>query len=211
VTYVNVRGLCTFERRSAEIIAGLHADIADAIGIPFETWGGRCHEISLAVLRTGIFGRGRVARGTCGGVTSQHSWIVLGDDCYDPDATVVDSTLWSCRPDIAGIWAGRNLTPGMHRPHGYGSCFAGGMPSHHGGPDIGLTPAARLSPAAREFLALLGPLDRRGWGEVAHMGVLDWPAREIITAMYETDALRVLIPVDVAGMITDKNPGNLYW
>lgn len=63
----------------AGIIAGSIPALAEATGIPFARWARNCHVISLALLRTGLFGRGRIARGFCRGVGSQHSWIILGD------------------------------------------------------------------------------------------------------------------------------------
>jgi hypothetical protein len=207
---VNVRELDVITLEDAEIVAGDPERIAAAIGVPTAAWGGRCHEISLAVLRTGLFGRGRMARGTCPGVISQHSWFILGDDPYDEDATGVDPVLQTCRDDVDGIAVFRGGDLG-HRPHGSGSCYAGGMPYHHGGPDIELTPAKPLTVSARHFLAHLLPLDYRGWAGVAHMGVEGWPAAEIITAMCDTEGLGVLIPIDIRGMLTDTNPNDLYW
>ncbi len=206
VTDVRSLGLQSYD--SALITAGHPAVIESLAGKgPVTGWENRCHEISLAVLRTGLFGRGRVARGFHSLVRGQHSWIVLGDDCYDPDATLVDPTITACDGEI---YVGLNGDDG-HRPHGGGSCFDADMPSGHGGPVIALTPVTPLSPAAARFLCMLGPLDLRGWGEVAHMPVRDWPAAEIITAMLDTPGLGALIPVDIAGMVTDRNPGNLYW
>ena len=37
-----------------------------------------------------------------------------------------------------------------------------------------------------------------------------WPSREIIAAAYADDRLRVLIPIDIVGMLTDANPGGLF-
>jgi hypothetical protein len=196
-------------RDEAAMMATFPHMLAGDIGVPFPRWAQRCHQISLALLRTGNFGRGRVARGACKGISSEHSWIVLGDDCYDPAAIIVDPTLWSYDSTVHGILVTANLT--RHTPHGLGSCFQAGMPMDHGGPAVKLTPGMPLSPVAREFLAFLGPLDLRGWGEVADLPVQHWPAKEILTAMCQTPGLEVLIPIDIRGMVTDTNPGNLYW
>jgi hypothetical protein len=182
--------------------------LAELIGVPFQDWGDRCHEISLKLLRTGEFGPGRIARGTCKYVIGQHSWIVLGDDCYDENATIVDPTLWAHAPTVSGIFIGRNRQ--WHRPHGAGLCFEAGMPCTYGGPDIELTPSQPLSDDAQDFLWSIGQLDFRGWGEVAHLPVEGWPAAEIVAAMADTPALRALVPVDILGMLTDRNPGGLY-
>jgi hypothetical protein len=37
-----------------------------------------------------------------------------------------------------------------------------------------------------------------------------WPAAEIIGPMRDTRELRTTVPIDIAGMITDRNPGGLY-
>ena len=81
--------------------------LARLIDLPFPLWANQCHGVSLALLRTGEFGPGRIARGTCKYIVGQHSWIVLGPDCYDENATIVDPTLWAHDGNSA-----RNL----HRP-----------------------------------------------------------------------------------------------
>jgi hypothetical protein len=204
---MNIRNLEILDLDEATEAAGDPDALAGQIGTPVSTWAGNCHSVSLALLRTGRFGRGRVARGLCPGVRSQHSWIILGDDCYDPDAVLVDPTLYASEGEI---YVGYN-GDGGHRPHGWGSCFAAGLPHRHDGPVLELTPVTPLSPQARGFLASLGPLDKRGWAEVAHLPVQDWPAAEIISAMLDTKGLGVLVPIDIAGMLTDRNPRNLYW
>jgi hypothetical protein len=207
---VNVRELDVITLEDAQIAADDHQGLSDATGVPFFQWARRCHEMSLKVLRTGRFGRGRVARGTCEGVGSQHSWIVLGDDVYDDSAPIVDPVLWSYRDDVDGIFAGFPEEHG-HVPHGSGAYFTGARPYHHGGPDITLTPAVPLSTAARHFLETLLPLDLHGWGEVAHLPAGGWPSAEIISAMCDTPGLGVLVPVDIVGHLTDRNPSGLYW
>lgn len=185
--------------------------VCEAVGVPYADWRARCHEMSLKILRTGWFGPGRVARGYAIGVVGQHSWIVLGHDVYDPQAVIVDPTLRLWRKDPEpGITVGR-CSELWHQPHGLGSCFTAVLPSHHGGPDIRLPASAQLSPVAWAWLAMVGPLDARGWMQVAHLPVSDWPAKEIITAMYETPALRAFIPIDIVGHLTEFNPNELYW
>jgi hypothetical protein len=208
---VNARELDLMTRENVQLVAGYHDNLAALIGVPYGIWANRCHEISLALLRTGVFGRGRIARGGCQGVSGQHSWIVLGDNCYDRRATIVDPTLHAHRTDVDGIWVGTAYEVKWHRPHGAGHCFSGGMPTWHGGEFIDLIPAGPLKPSVQSFTAILGPLDCRGWAEVAHMPVGGWPAAEIIGAMLDTPALARLVPVDIQGMVTDRNPGNLYW
>jgi hypothetical protein len=200
----------TFTREQARQVAEQSQGLATVIGVPFEHWAHQCHAISTKLLYSGAFGPGRIARGGSEGVGGQHSWIVLGSDAYDPDATVVDPTLWSYRDDITGIYVGQNRRGWWHRPHGAGSCLTAGLPRWHGGDPIELDPqaGAGLSDNAREFLDMLGMLDRRGWSEVAHLPVEDWPAAEILAAICGTPALgAALIPIDIQGMLLGRVPG----
>jgi hypothetical protein len=198
-----------------ETAAGRDA-IAEAIGIPFDEWGHRCHEISLKVLRASWPGEGRIARGWCRGVPSQHSWITLGDDCYDPAAIIVDPVLWSYQDDVKGIYAGRlGASAYGHRPHGSGDIWRDGSPPENETDPakiIGLTPSVPLSPVASAFLsAVIGPLGYKGWMQLAALPAGGgWPAGEIIAAIDDTEALRAVVPVDILGMVTDRNPGGLY-
>lgn len=182
------------------------AEFAEAVGQPLEHFSHRCHEASLAIVCSGLFPKARVARGWAVGVVGQHSWVVLGDDVYSPVAWILDPTRWSYTNTRPRIEHGRNLT--LHKPHGLGHWTQGRVPEHGGGPSIGL--ATRPRGAAWSFLQTLGPLDARGWAMLASLPVGGWPAREIIEAMLDTPALAPLVPIDVAGMLTDRNPGGLY-
>jgi hypothetical protein len=195
--------------------------LAEAIGVPYEDWANQCHAVSLMILKTGWFGPGRMARGTAAGIGSQHSWIVLGRDPYDSQALLVDPTIVPTlrQQGIAGTNDPAGLPDIMvdyawrlsNRPHGAGSIWAYGRPGDPTGEIIELTPSVPLSRAAREFLKILGPLDRLGWGQLASAcPVGGWPAAEIIAAMDDTPALKALVPVDRLGMLTSRNPGKLY-
>jgi hypothetical protein len=186
-------------------------DVERITGEPFAATAHRCHAVSLAIVKSGILPDGaRVARGTCRGVPSQHSWIVVGDP-YALGVPIIDPTLWSCDPTVKGVWHGRATNRGRHISHGgAGSIWSYGKPVHSGGETVPLTPAAPLSSSARAFLDLLGPLDRRGWMMLADAPVLGWPAAEIIGAMVDTKGLCALVPIDRVGMLTDRNPGGLY-
>lgn len=179
---------------------------------PLERWAYQCHAASfhlvdsVNVVGGPLDGRARVARGT-GGIGSQHSWVVLGDDCYDRDATIIDPTLWGYRDDIDGIWVG-TMRDGIHKPHGMGSIWEWGRPDTPTGPIVELTPREPWSPEARSFLELLGPLDERGWHVLAHAPVEEWPSAEIIPAI--ADAFPAIVPIDIIGMLTDDNPGGVY-
>jgi len=185
--------------------------VAQALKVlaPLEDWSHRCHEASIALVKAGV--GFRVARGGCTGVGSQHSWVVVGNNCYDPDAVIIDPTLWSYRDDVEGIWVGKAKT-GWHRPHGAGNIWDWGKPHTSGGQMISLYSSGnRLSDGVKAFLDLLGPLDMQGWcALLSHAPVGGWPAKEIVEAAYKTKELKMLIPIDRVGMLTDLNPGGLY-
>lgn len=186
--------------------------IAAEIGHPYpDEWGGNCHGISLAIVKAGLI-PGRVARGRGIGVTSQHSWIVVGADAdvYAEDAEIVDPTLFHYRDDVDGIWHG-TAADGIHHPHGAGDIWSWGHPPKATEEPIALTPSFPLSGAAESFVDLLGPLDRAGWGMLAtHAPVGGWPAAEILAAMDDTPAVAALVPIDRLGMLTQRNPDGLY-
>lgn len=180
----------------------------EAVGFPITCYAADCHRAALALVKSGAVAPARVARGWCPGVGGQHSWVVLGMDCYDPWATVIDPTLWSYVKSVEGIWVGKAIEEPQHEPHGSGSIFEYGQPHSMGGELIFLD--ADWSADAAEFLDVLGPLDRQGWSQLAHAPVGGWPSAEIIGAMYDDDRLRALVPIDIVGMLTDRNPGGLY-
>lgn len=187
-------------------------DFERAIGSSQQTWTHDCHSVSLALLNSKLVtSPARIARGSTPGVPGQHSWLVLGTDCYDLESWIVDLTLWSYVPQAPGVLICRARTgPWQHIPHGYGSIFAHGKPSKATEEPIMLTPMQPLTTRAAAFLELLGPLDRRGWAQLANGPVMGWPAAEIIVAMIETEELAALVPIDITGMLTDRNPGGLY-
>jgi hypothetical protein len=198
-----------------EITAAIRRVTAETLD-PLERWAHQCHGASLKLVSERIFGQARVARGACSGVGGQHSWVVIGDDCYDRGAVIVDPTLWSYRGGNPRVWVG-SLADGLHTPHGSGSIWAWGRPNEASGPVVELTPRRPFSPAARMFLDLLGPLDREGWIMLAHAPMQGWPAAEIIDAICETpdpslrgQTFQGYVPVDVVGMLTDRNPSGLY-
>lgn len=188
------------------------AHVADTIGIPVARWHHQCHSISLAIVKSGLLPGARAARGTCPGVGGQHSWIVVGDDCYDPEAVVVDPTLWSYVPGTPTIWTGL-ASERPHVPHGAGSIWDAGRPPEPTGEVMALTPATPLSAEAKRFLELAAPLglDARGWMVLASsLPVEGWPAGEVYAAMDDTPGLGVFVPVDRLGMLTHRNPDGLY-
>jgi hypothetical protein len=174
-------------------------------------WSHDCHRASHTIVKARVFPQARVARGFCAGVGGQHSWVVVGDDCYDQDAQIIDPTLWSYDTSVHGIWYG-GYTDGRHVPHGgFKSIWSWGMPPAPTREPVKLTPKAPLSPDARYFLELLGPLDVLGWGTLAsHAPPGGWPAGEILSAMADTPILCALVPIDRLGMLTNRNPGGLY-
>lgn len=176
------------------------------VGAPLTDFSHQCHAASLALVRA--LGEGhRVARGSVLGVPGQHSWVVVGNDCYDPRIKVIDPTFWSYAGTKPAIWSGMAMTKG-YRPHGTGNIWDFGRPPQSTAEPIEL--AVEVSDRAKLFLSLCGPLDRRGWAFLANAPVGGWPAREIIEAMLDTPGLAVLIPYDIVGMLTDRNPSGLY-
>jgi hypothetical protein len=182
-------------------------DFEALTGTPLVDVAFDCHRASLALVRA--LGQGRVARGTCLGVPGQHSWAVLGDDCYDPKASIADPTLWSYMDEPPQVWTG-TARQGGHRPHGTGSIWQYGRPPHPLHDPIAL--ATDPGPEARAFLQLAAPegLDLSGWIVLLHSPVEGWPVRQIIEAAYQMPQLRVHIPIDIVGMCTDLNPQELY-
>lgn len=197
------------------------AEIERAIDWTFTDWSHQCHAVSLAIVRAGILPSGsRVARGTADGVGGQHSWIVVGPgdgrlaDCYADDAVIVDPTLWSYRNDVEDIWVGRAGSEFDHVPHGKGPHIMDeGRPDYPTGTPIPLAPEAfeALSTDAKFWVRrMFGPLDRRGWMQLASMTVVGWPAAEIIRAMHDTPELTAYVPIDRLGMLTDLDPHGMY-
>lgn len=177
-------------------------------GFAFDKWAQQCHGASIHLVNDlAPYVQARVARGTCNEVFGQHSWVVLGDDCYDEDATIIDPTLWSYDESVPGIWIG-SMRDGLHKPHGTGNIFQWGRPDPASGPVVEIEPEGGWSPLATTFLELLGPLDERGWYVLAHAPVEGWPAAEILSAI--DDRFPGIVPIDIIGMLTDKNPGELY-
>lgn len=183
-------------------------DFVALVGKPLVDFAQQCHAASLALARALDCGA-RVARGTCLGVPGQHSWVVLGPDCYDPRVAVLDPTLWSYQGREPYVWSG-SAGRGSYRPHGLGSIWTYGQPPRPAGPVIDL--AVDPGKEARDFLALAAPkgLDRVGWSVLLHSPVGGWPAAEIVAAAARTPALAAVPPVDIVGMLTDLNPGELY-
>lgn len=193
--------------------------IAEAIDLPVDAWAKQCHKVSLAIVRSGVLGvPARVARGWTPGVRGQHSWVVYAHpdrpdelpDCYDHEAHILDATLWSYDPTaLVLLWVQAFDRP--HEPHGSGSIFDAGRPAPATGPVIEVDPPeGGWSPAAHDFLQLLGPLDLRGWAVLANLPVGDWPAAEILGRIADHPDLGHHIPIDVLGMVTDRNPSDLY-
>jgi hypothetical protein len=172
---------------------------------PLKSWSHNCHAASYKLVQEGI--GTRVARGTCRGVGGQHSWVVVGD-CYRPDL-IIDPTLWSYNNKVKGIFIGEPSTHN-HHPHGLGSIWKWGKPVAGDGPTIQLASYSHLSAYAKEFLKLVGPLDYVGWSRLANAPVDGWPCGEILAAMDDTPKLAAVVPIDRLGMLTNRNPGNLY-
>lgn len=188
------------------------ATLMRRIDYPLDRVAHQCHAVSLAIVKSGIFPGARVARGYAVGVTGQHSWVVADfgpDGVYDENAHIIDATLWSYDETVTRVWQG-TYRDDKHRPHGWGYAFNAPMPYNHGGDEVRLTVNFPMSAEASQFIRELGPLDYAGWQMVASLPVFGWPAAEVIRAMCETKAVSILVPVDIEGHLTDRNPGGLY-
>lgn len=191
-----------------QILAEAKREAERSLG-PLDHWYHKCHAASIEVVNDASFPfEARVARGFCEGVGGQHSWIVLGMDCYDKGALIIDPTLWSYDDSVEGIWTG-NMRIGRHRPHGSGNIFKYGKPASGDGEPITLdAPEGGWSDEAELFIDLIGPMDETGWRGLANFPVEGWPAAEIIGAI--ADEWPAVVPIDILGMLTDRNPGGLY-
>lgn len=177
---------------------------------PLEHWAHQCHAASMDLLGRAGFEEARIARGSCTGVGGQHSWVVMGHNVYAFNAVIVDPTLWSYDRAVRGVWVG-SAQDGRHVPQGgHGNIWSWGKPAPAESEPVTLTPSQPLSPDALAFVDLLGPLDRVGWMRLMDAPVAGWPAAEIVAAMDDTPALEALVPIDLLGMLTDRNPGGLY-
>lgn len=196
----------------------LAREIVDAIQTldPLDEWAHNCHAASIQIVQQLPVGAARVARGAARGVVSQHSWMIVGMDCYDERALIVDPTLWSYREDVDGVWTG-TYADHIHRPHGYSTqtmiewgCPVGGdddpieLNWPEGGPSI----------EAKMWLGMFERttnLDRQFWSMLAnHAPTKGWPIGEFLAAMDDTPDVTALVPIDILGMLTDRNPGGLY-
>lgn len=193
--------------------------ITDAIG-PLDRWAHECHAASIRLVRSraleqyaphGLAHPGRVARGACRGVGGQHSWVVVGDDVYDPTALIIDVTRWSYTGEQPSVWVGNMTEDRLHIPHGSLSIWQWGRPEHGGGEDVPLS-ADDLSEDAARFVAMLGPLDAIGWATLWSSDAMrGWPAAEVLDAfLTQHYNLRGLVPIDVIGHLTNRNPQGLY-
>jgi hypothetical protein len=180
----------------------------------YEDFAHDCHSVSLALVRSGLLGEGgpnlRVARGACMGVGGQHSWVVLGHP-YDQTATIVDLTLWSYNGSQPRIWIG-DMMSGFHHPKGMDWIFNCEKPHARGGKPIEVDTIG-LSASAKEWIRMIGPMDAAGWGALwSRSGMLGWPAKEILEHFIDQHPTMVaLVPIDIVGMVTDRNPQDLYW
>lgn len=194
--------------------------IAAALG-DLTQWRHRCHAASLRLVRSGALPTGsRVARGVTTHLGGQHSWVVVGDgtglaDPYARDAVILDPTAWSYQDgELAtpAVWAGQAVD---YTPHGAtGNDARLGLPRPASYADVIQPDEAALAAAPAEvfmFFARNGSLDHHGWWALMRCSVDTYPASAMLALMMATPALRALVPVDVLGMATTANPGELYF
>lgn len=204
--------------------AGTSSDIIASVMGDLKQWEHQCHAASLHLIRSGELSMwSRVARGYSPLVQGQHSWVVLGDsqtselaDVYDPDAVIIDPTLWSYTDTVEGIWYG-TAVDGLHIPHGAGTTSIPQLMEERPRPasysDVirpDMHAYRRLSVEGIQFLAFVGGLDARGWIWLMQQPMSGWPSKDIIELMLDTPQLAAFVPIDLAGMLTDRNPSGLY-
>ena len=128
------------------------------------SWHHNCHVASLQVVRSGLYPNSRVARGRAVGVSSQHSWVVVGSP-YRPEQ-IIDPSIWSYVKG-APVEVPREYFY-KYVPHGgAGSIWDSGRPyraAESGEPVVELTPKEPLSDEALNFLSLCGPPRPSGLG-----------------------------------------------
>lgn len=171
-------------------------------------WWHSCHGASLQVVRSRVFAGARVARGSCIGVPGQHSWVVVGDP-YDP-TMIIDPTIWSYDLSLPVATIPR-AEWGRYTPHGAGNIWDATMPrTAYSTKEKPIALAVPVSSQATSFLKMCGRLGKSGWWDLLHSPVGGWPAAEIFAAAADTPELAALVPIDILGMLTDRNPGGLY-
>lgn len=197
--------------------------VEEALGRPLGDLRLQCHAASLALVQSGLLGdRARVARGILSGIDGQHSWAVVGDP-YRPER-IVDITAWSYNVQRQGMTVPRVWEPAPHRgdwpgfadhiPHGTGPVLGAGYPVCQDGDTI---PLEGLSADAQGFVDLVARLNDRdgldihGWAGLLASPVGGWPAGEIMAAAHKHQRLAAFVHVDRLGMLTDINPGGLYF
>lgn len=178
---------------------------------PLDMWDKQCHAASLRIVQSGIIPAScRVARGWHPHVRGQHSWVVIGANVYDPSA-IIDATLWSYDDRVTNIVYEQGIAKMNWRPHGAGLIWDTGKPPPPREAPVMLTPTRPLSHAAQHFIDyVLGPLDRRGWSHLVHGGMEGWPSSEIVEAILDTPGLAAVVPIDIQGMVTNRNPDGIY-
>ena len=190
------------------------AEVEEAIG-PLDAWAMQCHAASVALINSDLFSDRfrRVARGTAQGVFGQHSWVVLGEDCYNPNAIIVDVTLWSYDPKQPRVLIDRakNLS---HLPHGSNSIWDAGCPIPGDDEDmpLDLPFMHKAEPFYRMVREKVGRTDRRFWMSLwSSNAMLGFNASALLEAFldrYPDQA--AIVPIDIIGMLTDRNPSGLY-
>lgn len=184
-------------------------EVEEAVG-PLEGWAKNCHGASLALVRSGLLPKGsRVARGFATGV-GIHSWVVVSTQygVYDLSNWVVDITLWSYVREARRLYVGK-ASHWPHVPHGHGQLRLRGRDPV--GPVLKLE--GPVLPMVEAFLQMYAPagLDYLGWMALMSGPMQGWPSKELVLAAYHTPVVKRTIPIDIVGMLTDENPGSLYW
>lgn len=184
-------------------------DIVEVTDLPRSAWHTNTKQVAHDLVRSGLLPTCRVVVGFVSGVEGEHSWVTTSWDVYDKYALIVDPTMWTFRADIPDVWMG-TLHDGLHHPKGEGFIWDSGYPENSSFQDTILLPQNGLSTYAKYFLSRVEPLNVAGWTALMRLPMQGWPAGEILARMKEVPTLAPLVPEDLEGMLTEKNPGNLY-
>lgn len=184
-------------------------EVAAVSRVPLGHWHFNSHQVSLDIVRSGIFPYARVVQGTATGVHGPHHWVVLAEDVYDKYATIIDPTLWCHDPSLRGTWIG-TLQNEIHHPKGEGYIWDFDYPENSSFTDTVALRKDGLSTQAKYFLSRIEPINLDGWRRLMRSPMQGWPAGEIIDQMKHSPELSDLVPEALEGMLTNRNPNGAW-
>lgn len=184
-------------------------DLADIVTIPLGHWHFNAHRVCLDIVRSGLFPYSRVVEGSARGVHGTHHWLTLSEDVYDKYGTIVDPTLWCHDPSLQGVWIG-TLQEEIHHPRGEGYIWDHSYPENSSFKGTVSLNKEGLSTQAKYFLSRVEPLNLDGWRRLMRSPMQGWPAGEIIDQMKHSAELAAIVPEELEGMLTNRNPSGAW-